>query len=414
MRENQSMADDRNKAANVVETSFRGLTAKVGAGRSWKEREALFNGIWAISPLAHRAGEAIVEAVTDAAAKLKPGQSTKVSGLTLTRDPGDKPEYVLVHIEDERGNGKWSLNASSHMGRHWFTVRQFHNDIPHILCSGDLSSSKPGASMRVRSVNHNPANFRDLTRLATALWSGKVRGVVKHHASDVIAPILTLDGGVPGEHARRLHRMLFEDAAARAAQWAMPLFRQLARQYALHGMNWGEAASNWSMPAEGHFPSFRSPTTISCLLPHPDGMSVAMVFRDAQPNIETESYIVWIDALKETLNLLPVGEGSAEDIEEFMASGGVPALSCAIETGEVRATERAMSSRMLETFCDHVGEAWIVMGNAPLYAADGDMPMITHDFTPFGQIAPWTSAGRRMVAKGVETQMTAQKKTPAP
>ncbi|MCS4089448.1 hypothetical protein [Rhizobium sp. BK176] len=365
--------------------------------------------------MSHRAGEAIVDTVNEVAVKLRPGRSASSSGFRFTRDDGVNEGLDLVHIEEEKGNGKWSLGASSHMGRYWFTVRQYQNDIPHLICSGELSSpTATGFIGRVRSVHHTPANFRDLTRLATALRAGKEDVARKASTSDAIAPVLALDGGVPGEHSRRLHRLLFEDAAARAAEWAVPLLRKVTQVYVGKGLRWGEAAAHWSMPAEGHFPSFRSPTTTSCLLPHPDGISMAMLFRDAQPNIATETYVALIDAQKGTFNLLPIGEGSVEDIEEFMKSGGVPALTCAFETGEVRATERAMSSKVLESFCDHVGEAWLVMNDAPLYAAEGEMPMVTHDFTPFGEIAPWTRAGKRLVAMAVEKQRNAQAKTPAP
>jgi hypothetical protein len=384
------MSDTKAKAGEIVEASFRSLTAKAGAGRSWREREALFAGVWNISPMSYRAAQAVVDAVTSVTAQLKPGQSVKSSGFNFTRGDSAREGYVLIRMEEEQGQGKWSLESSSHMGRQWFALRQRHNDIPYILCSGELAQVKQGVPVRVQSVNHNPAKFRDLTRLATALRAGKARGEVKVFPSDPTSPVLALDGGVPGEHARRLHRLLYEDAAARAVGWAMPLFGKLTQIYAREGFNWGEAAATWSMPADGRFPDFRSPTTISCLIPRPDRNSVAMVFRDAQPNLETETYIVWMDIVKGTLNLLPVGEGSVEDIEEFMASGGVPALTCAPETGGVRVTERAMSSSVLQSFCDHVGEAWLVLNDLPLYAAEGERPMVTHDFTPFGEIAPWT------------------------
>jgi hypothetical protein len=364
--------------------------------------------------LSYRAAQSVIDAVTDVTAQLKPGQSVKSSGFRFTRGEGARDGYVLIRIEEEHGQGKWSMESSSDMGRHWFALRQRQNDVPFILCSGEMSQVKRGAPARIQSVNHNPAKFRDLTRLATDLWAGKPRGEVKVFPSDPTSAVLALDGGVPGEHSRRLHRMIFEDAAARAAEWAMPLFGKVVQLYAREGFNWGEAAAQWSMPAEGRFPDFKSPTTLSCLLPHPDGKSVAMVFRDAQPNLETETYVVWVDTVTGTLNLLPIGEGSVEDIEEFIASGGVPALTYAPATGEVRATERAMSSNILQSFCDHVGEAWTVVNDLPLYAVAGETSIATHDFTPFGEIAPWTSAGRRMAAKAVEAQQTAQTKTPAP
>ncbi|MCV9965020.1 hypothetical protein OIU34_24290 [Pararhizobium sp. BT-229] len=407
------MSDSKVQTTEVVETSFGLLRPKEGSGRSWRDRESLFRGLWAIAPMSQRAAEVVLETVADATATLKPGTAVTVSGFRYTLSANSNDGYASVSIEDVQGSGAWSLERSAHIGRHYFTVRQRNRDLSRILVSGVLVPTRNSRPNRVLSVNHDPADFRDLTRLATALWAGRVRRDRSGLLSDPVAPVLALDGGVPGEHARRLHRMLYEDATRRAMEWAAPLFERLTKLYAQEGFWWGAEAAQWSMLAESRFPDFRNPTTLSCLLQHPDRNSVAMLFRDAQPNIETETYIVWREAGGRVC-ITPAEEGSMDDIVEFLRSGGVPALTFDPQTGDVRATERAMSSKVLQAFCEHVGEAWTVLADLPLYADHDQRPMATSDFSGFSMVAPWTARGRRIAAESVDAFVERQKKNPAP
>lgn len=409
------MPDNRITPTGVVESSFELLRAKDRAGRTWRDREALFKGLSAIAPMSHRAAEVVIDAVADATCGLEPGHTVSVAGFRYTLKGSLDDGYSSVRIEDGQGNGGWTLERSSHMRRHHFAVTRRDGEVPRMLVSGSLVDAKPSAPHRILSANHSPETFRDLTRLATALSAGRVRGERKAFLSDPIAPVLTLDGGVPGEHARRLHRMLYEDAARRAMEWVGPLFERVAKLYAQEGFWWGVEAARWSLRDDSRFPEFGHPTNLSCLLVHPDRNSVAMLFRDAQPYLETETYIVWREGgMSRRLCLLPVEEGSLGDIEEFLQSGGVPALTFDPETGDVRATERALSSNVLQAFCDHVGEAWTVMADLPLYAEQNDRPMATDDFSEFGRIAPWTARGRRIAAEAAGAYATDKKEPPAP
>lgn len=408
------MSDSRITSTGTVESSFEMLKAKDGAGATWREREALFKRLWSIAPMSYRATEVILEVVDGASRTLNPGQAISISGFRYTLEEA-KNGYHLVRVEDLQGSGVWSIARSSHMGSHHFAVRRRHEEDATILVSGSLVETKPGMPPRILSANHSPETFRDLTRLATALAAGKLLGERKVFESDPITPVLTLDGGVPGENARRLHRMLYEDVARRAMAWAAPLFERVAETYAQEGFWWGSEAAQWAIGDDGRFPRFSHPTTTSCLLTHPDQSLVAMLFRDAQPNLETETYIVWSEGgMSRKMNLMPIEEGSMDDIEEFLRSGGVPALTFDPDTGDVHVTERALSSSVLQAFCDHVGEAWTVLSALPLYSANGERPMVTEDFSEFSKIAPWTARGRRMAAEAVEAYVEKTEKSPAP
>lgn len=408
------MSGKRITSAGIVESSFELLRAKDGAGATWSEREELFNRLWSITPMSYRAAEAILDVVDGVSRSLIPGQAISASGFRYTLEEA-KNGYHLVRIEDLRGSGVWSVARSSHMGSQHFAVRKRHGDDATILVSGSLAVAQPDMPLRIMSANHSPDSFLDLSKLATLLAAGKLRGERKVFDSDPIAPVLTLDGGVPGESARRLHRMLYEDVARRAMAWAVPLFEQVAKAFAQEGFWWGCNAAHWSFRDDDRFPRFSDPTTKGCLLAHPDGKSVAMLFRDAQPNLETETYIAWREGRgSRKLHLLPIEEGSMDDIEEFLRSGGVPALTFDPDTGDVHVKEKAMASGVLRTFCDHVGEAWTVMATLPLYASNGERPMATEDFSDFGKVAPWTARGRRMAAEAVEAYAREAKKSPAP
>lgn len=407
------MSDTKVKATEIVETSFGLLRPREGSGRSWRDRESIFRGLWAISPMSQRAAEVVLETVGVATATLKPGTAVTISGFRYTLSANSNDGYNSVLIKDLQGTGVWSVERSAHMGRNFFTVRQRNGDLSRILVSGIFAPAGDSRPDRVLSVNHDPTDFRDLTRLANALWAGRARRDRGGLLSDPVAPVMALDGGVPGEHARRLHRMLYEDATRRAMEWGAPLFERLTRLYAQEGFWWGAEAAQWSMPAEGRFPDFRNPTTLSCLLQHPDRNSAAMVFRDAQPNIETETYIVWRE-VGGRVCIIPLEEGSMDDIEEFLRSGGVPALTFDPHTGDVRATERAMSSKVLQAFCEHMGEAWTVLADLPLYTDRDQRPMATSDFSPFSTVAPWTARGKRIAAEATDAFVQRQKKNPAP
>jgi hypothetical protein len=407
------MSNSKVAANEIVAKSFDRLRAKDGNGCTWRDREALFSRLWSLAPMSSRAAEVILEVVADASKTLRPGQAITVSNFRYTLEQAE-PGYNLVRIEDLRGSAVWSLARSNHRGNYHFTIRQRHEDDATVLVSGTLLEAKLDTAVKVISTNHSSKSFLALTRLATSVTEGMSYRERMMIASDPLAPVMALDGGVPGENARRLHRMLYEDTARRAMAWAVPLFAQVALTYAKEGFWWGCEAAQWSIGDDDRFPGFNCPTTTSCLLPHSDNNTVSMLFRDAQPNLETETYIVWRAAgLSPKVNLLPIDEGSLDDIEEYIRSGGVPALSFDTVTGDVHVSERAISSGVLRAFCDHVGEAWAVMATAPLYAPSDERPMATEDFTSFGTIAPWTSRGRRIAAAAVAARNDVEKKNPA-
>jgi hypothetical protein len=340
------MPKNKVKPSEIIETSFVALRPKDESGRSWRERESLFKGLWAIAPMSARAVETILDVAISETDKTKSATKRTVDGFTFAlEEHGDT--HWKVSIKENCGPGEWSVRVAHHMGKNHFVIRRLNEDTAEILVSGTLSRK-----LKVISINHDPANFRDLTRLATSISLGLTKRHKQGLPADPIASVLSLDGGVPGENARRLHRMLYEDATRRAMEWAAPLFEKLTKLYVKEGLKWGAEAAQWSMPSEGPFPDFRSPTTISCLVSHPASDTTAMVFRDAQPNIKTESYIVWREA-DGLICLMPVREGEVDDIDDFQLSGGVAALTYDPRTSDVHATERAISSRLLQSFCDH-------------------------------------------------------------
>ena len=392
---------DSKPLPSVVAEAFEALRAKPDRGRTWADREAVLAQPRRVAPLAAAGTSAVLNSAFSAVSQLKPGQQVKRGSATfeLVSDDGAGKTHVLVTHDTA---GTWSVARSTAPALNHFAIRQRNGDDSRIVSSGSWSAGADGR-LNVGQHNHDPANFVALSRLAVLVSEGGPRAKPRtFHRSDATAAVLEADGGIPAANSRALFRALSEDAAVRVLSWGAPLFDATARMFSAEGLRWGQEALAWSLNVSARFPSEGGRTNTACLLPREGRMTVAAVFRRAQPNLETETYLVWRELPHEgghgTIHLLPVDQEAMDDIETFIRSGAVPAVSYTPSSNALRMTERAISSGVVECFANQIGEAWSALSDLPLYAPQGERPMVTDDFSTFDRIEPWTRRGRALGA----------------
>lgn len=416
---------DNDRATKIVVDAFKALRNKDGRGATWMDRDAALSHERAGRYMAHIAAEAILNVAMQAASGLKPGQTHTGHDADYTFEiPHGGSERVTVAVSERAGTDEWSVSAATGIhGKEFAIRRRFADDTNAIIASGSWSKTMvtgKGHHSPYRIVNCNLGSdgFHSLLKLVVTVRADITAArPLAVHASEPAGPVVEADGWVPGANCRKLYRALYEDSARRVLDWAGPLFDETARMFASEGILWGTSALAWSYGTDARFPRFDALTTYSCLVPREGRPTTAAVFRDARPYLETVTYLVWREPAPTgapgSINILPVDDLATDDIEAFMASGGVPAISYDPASGNVRVTEKAMSSNVLETFARHIGEAWSVLRDRPLYANGGDPGMFLRDFTVFDRLEPWTRRGRALARQTADEEPTT-KKSPRP
>lgn len=371
------------------------------------DREAVLSQTRHVKALAASAAEIVINAVYDAAERKRARRSLTEDTLTFEETPGSEGRDFTIKVTSSTGQ-VWKLSMQEGVHGRIFAIRQERPDGgSEILCSGGWSLGG-GAKPRfgVTQFKHSPQNFADLTRMAEAM-AGSAGELPKRPVwpSDPTARVLEADGWMPGKNARALYRKLYEDQTRRVFEWAGPLFETTARMFADEGLTWGAEALTWTYRHDGRFPEPGGTVNTACLLPREGRSTVAAVFRKAQPNLETQTFIVWKEKQdgggRGPIHLMPIADMAMDDIEAFIEGGGVPAISYFPSSGEVRVTERAMASDVLSCFAEQLGEARAVLTDMPLYALPGSRPVMTADFSCFDRIESWTRAGRAAAAKSI-------------